>query len=290
VLSVRTVVLLIASNLFMTVAWYGHLKYPRASLWVTILVSWLIALAEYALQVPANRIGQENYHFTPTQLKVIQEVVSLLVFAAFAYFYFSEVPTWRAALAFVLVALAVFLVLPPSFSRPHEAPAPAAPVAPGMPTPRRAAARSGRRSRVEPPRSARGSPLRGGAPSLPSWHFSYHATCPLPSRRAGFRPQSRPLTTAASPLLCSCVAHGSPVAREDHPMALNNRVRRYWRNPSSLHPPAGAARPRTRRPSRRETPSPGDVRFHALLHERLMALPRRRRGLWAKIWRFFAGD
>jgi uncharacterized protein len=84
----RTALLLIASNLFMTVAWYGHLKYPRASLSVTILVSWLIALAEYALQVPANRIGQESYHFTPTQLKVIQEVISLLVFAAFAYFYF----------------------------------------------------------------------------------------------------------------------------------------------------------------------------------------------------------
>ena len=127
----RTVLLLIASNTFMTLAWYGHLKFPRAPLLASILVSWVIAMPEYALQVPANRIGQEGYQFTPTQLKVIQEVISLAVFAAFAFVYFREVPTWRTALAFVLVALAVFLVLPPSFANLHGAPAPAAPVAPG---------------------------------------------------------------------------------------------------------------------------------------------------------------
>ena len=79
----RTVLLLIASNTFMTIAWYGHLKLPKAPLLATVLVSWLIAMPEYALQVPANRTGQESYHFTPTQLKVIQEVISLAVFAVF---------------------------------------------------------------------------------------------------------------------------------------------------------------------------------------------------------------
>jgi uncharacterized protein (DUF486 family) len=116
---VRTVLLLIASNTFMTMAWYGHLKFSKAPLLVTILVSWLIAMPKYALQVPANRIGQEGYHFTTTQLKVI----SLSVFAVFAFVYFHEVPTWRTGLAFVLVALAVIVSLPASFSKPHAAPA-----------------------------------------------------------------------------------------------------------------------------------------------------------------------
>jgi len=117
----RTVLLLIVSNLFMTMAWYGHLKFPKAPLLAIILVSWLIAMPEYALQVPANRIGQEGYHLTPTQLKVIQEVVSLSVFAVFAFVSFHEVPTWRTGLVFVLIALAVLLAMPASFSQPHEA-------------------------------------------------------------------------------------------------------------------------------------------------------------------------
>jgi uncharacterized protein (DUF486 family) len=116
-----TIVLLILSNIFITLAWYGHLKYPRAPLLATILVSWLIALPEYSLQVPANRFGQELSRFSPTQLKIIQEVISLSVFAVFAFFYFREVPTWRTVLAFVLIVAAVFLALPLTFSKPGAA-------------------------------------------------------------------------------------------------------------------------------------------------------------------------
>ena len=106
--TLTVVLLLVASNTFMTIAWYGHLKYKQVALLTTILVSWLIALPEYALQVPANRLG--HGHLTATQLKVIQEVVSLSVFAVFAFFYLKEVPTWRSALAFLLVIAAVALV------------------------------------------------------------------------------------------------------------------------------------------------------------------------------------
>ena len=111
----KTVLLLIASNFFMTVAWYGHLKYKSSALLAVIAISWLIALPEYALQVPANRIGAQQYRLTATQLKVIQEVISLSVFAVFAFFYFKEVPTWRTLLAFGLIVAAAFLVLPQSF-------------------------------------------------------------------------------------------------------------------------------------------------------------------------------
>lgn len=103
-----TVLLLIASNTFMTIAWYGHLKYKEKPLYAAILVSWLIALPEYALQVPANRLGHKT--FTATQLKVMQEAISLSVFLVFAWFYFGEAPTWRAAVAFVLITIAVALI------------------------------------------------------------------------------------------------------------------------------------------------------------------------------------
>jgi uncharacterized protein (DUF486 family) len=106
--TLTVVLLLAASNTFMTIAWYGHLRFKQVALLTTIAVSWLIALPEYALQVPANRIG--HGHFTATQLKVIQEVVSLSVFAVFAYFYLRETPTWRTALAFALIVGAVMLV------------------------------------------------------------------------------------------------------------------------------------------------------------------------------------
>jgi len=106
--TLQVVLLLIGSNVFMTVAWYGHLKYKQAALWSAILVSWLIALPEYALQVPANRLGYGE--FTATQLKVIQEAVSLSVFAVFAFFYLKETPTWRTAAAFALIVAAVLLV------------------------------------------------------------------------------------------------------------------------------------------------------------------------------------
>jgi uncharacterized protein (DUF486 family) len=107
---VKTIALLIFSNTFMTVAWYGHLKFRGAWLPLAILVSWLIALPEYALQVPANRIGAGQ--LSATQLKVIQEVISVSVFVVFAFFYFREVPTWRTGLAFALIVAAVFLVQP----------------------------------------------------------------------------------------------------------------------------------------------------------------------------------
>jgi uncharacterized protein len=106
----KTVLLLIGSNTFMNMAWYGHLKFRGAWLPLAILASWLIALPEYALQVPANRIGAGE--LSATQLKIIQEVISVGVFVVFAFFYFQEVPTWRTGLAFVLILAAVFLVQP----------------------------------------------------------------------------------------------------------------------------------------------------------------------------------
>jgi uncharacterized protein (DUF486 family) len=115
----RTIVLLVCSNTFMTVAWYGHLKFRGAWLPLAILVSWLIALPEYALQVPANRIGAGQ--LSPTQLKIIQEVISVGVFVVFAFFYFQEMPTWRTMLAFALIVGAVFLVQPRGASGPETA-------------------------------------------------------------------------------------------------------------------------------------------------------------------------
>lgn len=88
-----TVLLLLASNTFMTVAWYGHLKYRSAPIVAAILVSWLIALGEYCLQVPANRIGYGQ--FTAYQLKIIQEAITLVVFVGFAYFYLGEGLRWN---------------------------------------------------------------------------------------------------------------------------------------------------------------------------------------------------
>ncbi len=106
--TLTVVLLLVASNTFMTIAWYGHLKYKHVALVTTILVSWLIALPEYSFQVPANRVGYG--YFTATQLKVIQEVMSLSVFAVFAFFYLGERPTWRSAVAFLLIIAAVALI------------------------------------------------------------------------------------------------------------------------------------------------------------------------------------
>jgi uncharacterized protein len=89
--SLQTIVLLAASNVFMTFAWYGHLKNLATSPWyVAALVSWCIALAEYLLQVPANRIGFQQAGFTVGQLKILQEVITLSVFVPFAVFYLRE--------------------------------------------------------------------------------------------------------------------------------------------------------------------------------------------------------
>jgi uncharacterized protein (DUF486 family) len=102
-----TIVLLIFSNIFMTIAWYGHLKYRQDTLWKVILISWGIAFFEYCLQVPANRIGAER--FSPVQLKVIQEVITLAVFGVFTTLYFGTHLRWNHAAALCLVAAAFFV-------------------------------------------------------------------------------------------------------------------------------------------------------------------------------------
>lgn len=119
--TLTVVLLLIASNTFMTIAWYGHLKYKHVALLATVAVSWLIALPEYALQVPANRTGYG--HFSATQLKVIQEVISLSVFAVFAFLYLGERPTWRSAVAFLLIVAAVALIRGDGNGKPEHPPA-----------------------------------------------------------------------------------------------------------------------------------------------------------------------
>jgi uncharacterized protein len=103
------ILLLIASNVFMTVAWYGHLKYKTAPLLMVIAISWLIALPEYMLQVPANRIG--HGFLTAPQLKGIQEIISLTVFALFSAFYLREVPTGSQWLGYGLLVVAAFLIV-----------------------------------------------------------------------------------------------------------------------------------------------------------------------------------
>jgi len=104
-----TVLLLIISNAFMTFAWYGHLKYENVPLWKVILVSWGIALFEYVFQVPANRIGNMR-GFTGGQLKIIQEVITLVVFVVFAWLYLGEKLTWNYYVAFLFILGAVFFV------------------------------------------------------------------------------------------------------------------------------------------------------------------------------------
>ncbi len=101
--------LLLISNTFMTTAWYGHLKFEKTALWIVILASWGIAFFEYCFQVPANRIG--NMHgLSAGQLKIMQEVITLLVFVVFARLYLGEKLTWNYYVAFGLVFAAVFFV------------------------------------------------------------------------------------------------------------------------------------------------------------------------------------
>ena len=113
----RTVILLILSNAFMTVAWYGHLRFRDYPLWSVILVSWLIALPEYAFQVPANRLGYGQ--FSATQLKIIQEAISVTTFVIFGYFYLKESLTWRTGVAFLMILAAVALAVSDRGSRPN---------------------------------------------------------------------------------------------------------------------------------------------------------------------------
>ncbi len=107
----RTIVLLTASNVFMTAAWYGHLRFRNVAIWKVILVSWLIAFFEYCLQVPANRYGYGT--FTAAQLKIIQEVITLLVFVGFAWLYLGQRLRWNEAAAFALVLIAVIVATLP---------------------------------------------------------------------------------------------------------------------------------------------------------------------------------
>ena len=103
-----TIVLLTLSNIFMTFAWYGHLKFRSAPLFKVILLSWLIAFAEYCFQVPANRIG--SYEFTLAQLKTIQEVITLSVFTLFSMFYFHQELKWNYFVGFAMIVGAVFFI------------------------------------------------------------------------------------------------------------------------------------------------------------------------------------
>src|ERR1700760_4692025 len=104
----RTILLLTISNIFMTFAWYGHLKYRSEALWKVIMVSWGIAFFEYCFQVPANRIG--SYEFTAAQLKTIQEIITLTVFAVFSVLYLKQPLRWNYLAGFALIVAAVAVI------------------------------------------------------------------------------------------------------------------------------------------------------------------------------------
>ncbi|MFN4312544.1 MAG: DMT family protein [Ferrovibrio sp.] len=105
-----TILLLCASNVMMTLAWYWHLKFPGQALWKVILISWGIAFFEYCLAVPANRIGYASGTFNAAQLKIVQEVITLSVFALFAVFYLGEGLRWNYLAAFGCLVGAVYFI------------------------------------------------------------------------------------------------------------------------------------------------------------------------------------
>lgn len=100
-----TVLLLIVSNVFMTLAWYGHLKHKSSALWLAILASWGLALFEYVFQVPANRIGSEV--LSVTQLKILQECITLTIFTVMAFFMFGETLKWNNVVSYLFLVGAV---------------------------------------------------------------------------------------------------------------------------------------------------------------------------------------
>jgi uncharacterized protein (DUF486 family) len=104
----QTVLLLTISNIFMTFAWYGHLKFKSSPLWIAILASWGLAFVEYCFQVPANRYG--HGYFTASQLKILQEAITLVVFGVFSILYLRETPRWNDAVGFALILAAVVFV------------------------------------------------------------------------------------------------------------------------------------------------------------------------------------
>lgn len=105
---IRPILLLLGSNVFMTFAWYGHLKFADRPLFLVILISWMIAFAEYCLAVPANRYGHEIY--SAAQLKTIQEVITLLVFAGFSVMYLGEKITINHLVGFAMICGGAFFV------------------------------------------------------------------------------------------------------------------------------------------------------------------------------------
>lgn len=105
---ITPIVLLLISNIFMTFAWYGHLKFRSMPILIVILASWGIAFFEYCFQVPANRIGYECYN--AVQLKTIQEVITLLVFSFFSVLYLKEEFRWNYLIGFIFIVLAVFFI------------------------------------------------------------------------------------------------------------------------------------------------------------------------------------
>lgn len=105
---VLPVLILVASNVFMTFAWYGHLKFKSAPLWIAIVASWAIAFFEYCLQVPANRMGHGT--FSAAELKTIQEIITLIVFSVFSALYLKEEFKWNYLVGFALIILAAFFI------------------------------------------------------------------------------------------------------------------------------------------------------------------------------------
>jgi uncharacterized protein (DUF486 family) len=103
---IAPILLLVVSNVFMTFAWYGQLKYPSAPLWLAILASWSIAFVEYCFAVPANKYGHAVY--SVAQLKTMQEVITLLVFGVFSVFYLGEAIRWNHMAAFGCLVLAAY--------------------------------------------------------------------------------------------------------------------------------------------------------------------------------------
>ena len=102
------IILLLISNVFMTFAWYGHLRFKGSAIWIVILVSWGIAFLEYCFQVPANRIGHSVY--SAAQLKTNQEIITLVIFSIFAVLYLKEEFKWNYLVGFVFIILAAFFI------------------------------------------------------------------------------------------------------------------------------------------------------------------------------------
>ena len=104
----KTIILLAISNIFMTFAWYGHLRFRASALWKVILISWSIAFFEYCFQVPANRIGYGK--FSGAQLKTIQEIITLVIFSVFSVLYLKEDFRWNTLVGFLFIIAAAFFI------------------------------------------------------------------------------------------------------------------------------------------------------------------------------------